>query len=97
MGRKSASGSGMNNPDHIFFCLETIFFIFRGVKILKFFDADPGWRQFGSGIEKSRIRDKHPGSAALGSASLKMRIRIQLFTAFHFNADLDPAIHFNAD
>ncbi len=33
------------------------FFCFFGVKILKFFDADPGWRQFGSGMEKSRIRD----------------------------------------
>jgi hypothetical protein len=50
---------------------------FFGDKILKFFDEDPGWRQFGSGIrdgdssdprsgmEKSRIRDKHPGSATL--------------------------------
>jgi hypothetical protein len=28
---------------------------------------DPGWRQFGSGMEKSRIRDKHPGSATLQS------------------------------
>jgi hypothetical protein len=26
---------------------------------------DPGWRQFGSEMEKSRIRDKHPGSATL--------------------------------
>ncbi len=26
---------------------------------------DPGWRLFGSGMEKSRIRDKHPGSATL--------------------------------
>jgi hypothetical protein len=24
---------------------------------------DPEWKKFGSGIEKSRIRDKHPGSA----------------------------------
>jgi hypothetical protein len=40
-------GSGMNNPDHIFESLETIF----GVKILKFFDdADPGWKKFGSGL-----------------------------------------------
>jgi hypothetical protein len=38
---------------------------FLGVKILKFFDADPGWRQFESGMEQSRIRDKHPGSATL--------------------------------
>jgi hypothetical protein len=56
MGRKSASGSGMNNPDHIFSSLETIFWVL-GVKILKFFDAGPGWRQFESGMEKSRIRD----------------------------------------
>jgi hypothetical protein len=52
MGRKSASGSGMNKPDHIFKSLETIYFYFFGVKILKFFDEDPG-----SGMEKSRIRD----------------------------------------
>jgi hypothetical protein len=68
MGRKSASGSGMNNPDHILKSLETIFSIFFWVKILKFFDEDPGWRQFGSfgsGMEKSRIRDKNPGSATL--------------------------------
>ncbi len=42
------SGSGMNNPDHISESLETIFW----VKILHFFDADPG-----SGMEKIRIRD----------------------------------------
>jgi hypothetical protein len=29
---------------------------------------DPGWRQFGSWMEKSRIRDKHPGSATLLAA-----------------------------
>jgi hypothetical protein len=38
----------MNNPDHISESLETIFW----VKILKFFDADPG-----SGLEKLRIWD----------------------------------------
>jgi hypothetical protein len=59
-------GSAMNNPDHTFKSLETIlFFGGGGVKILKFFDEDPGWRQFGSGMEKSRMRDKHPGSATL--------------------------------
>ncbi len=48
----------MNIPDHISESLEPIF----GLKIFKFFDADPG-----SGIEKfgSGIRDKHPGSATL--------------------------------
>jgi hypothetical protein len=45
-------GSGMNNPDHIFESLETIFLFFLGVKILQFFDEDPG-----SGMETVRIRD----------------------------------------
>jgi hypothetical protein len=50
MGKKS--GSGMNNPDHFSESLETIFW----VKILKFFDADPGRK-------KTRIRD--PGKTTL--------------------------------
>ncbi len=37
MGKKSRSGSGMNIPES----LETLFPIF-GLKILKFFDPDPG-------------------------------------------------------
>jgi hypothetical protein len=55
----------MNNPDHISKSSETIFL----VKILKFLDADPGsgMKKFGSGMEKIRIRDKHPGSATLVS------------------------------
>jgi hypothetical protein len=56
MCKKSGSGSGLNNPDHISESLETIFW----VKILNFFDADPGWKKFGYGI-----RDKHPGFATL--------------------------------
>jgi hypothetical protein len=63
MGKKSGSGPGINNPDHISESLETIF----GVKILKFFDAYPGseMEKFVSGIRdvKVLIRDKHPGSA----------------------------------
>jgi hypothetical protein len=43
-------GSGMNNPDHIFQSLEIIFLVFFRVTILKFFDADPGWKKVGSGI-----------------------------------------------
>jgi hypothetical protein len=35
----------MNNPDHISESLETIFV---WVKILKFFDADPGWKKLNS-------------------------------------------------
>jgi hypothetical protein len=50
----------MNNPDHIYESLETMIF---WVKIPKFFDADPGWKKIGFGMEKNRIRDKHPGSA----------------------------------
>ncbi len=42
----SGSGSGMNNLDHISESLETICW----VKILKFLDADTGWKKFGSGI-----------------------------------------------
>ncbi len=59
MGKKSGSGSGMNNPDHISETLESVFWV---KKIFEFFDADSG-----SGMEKfgSGIRDKHPGSATL--------------------------------
>jgi hypothetical protein len=74
-GRKSASGSGIRDeqPGSYFFELRNHFFLlFLGIKILKFFDEDPGsgmetnrirdqgWKKVGSGI-----RDKHPGSATL--------------------------------
>jgi hypothetical protein len=66
MGKKSGSGSGIwdEQPGSYFLELGNHFFC---AKILKFFDADLGWRQFGSGI-----RDKHPGSAKLlgGQASV---------------------------
>jgi hypothetical protein len=56
----------MINPDHIMERLKTIFWF----KILKFFDvhSDPGSVNLdpGSGMEKIRIRDKHPGSTTLG-------------------------------
>jgi hypothetical protein len=50
----------MNNPDHISESLEPTF----GVKTLKLFDADPGWKKFGSGIN---IPDPQPGSTEAGS------------------------------
>jgi hypothetical protein len=57
-------GSGTNIPDHISESLEKFF----RIKILKFFDANPGSGIFltldpGFGIEKfgSGIRNKHPG------------------------------------
>jgi hypothetical protein len=73
MGRESQHsdpGSGMNNPDHNFSSLESIFW---GLKYLNSLMRilGPGWRQFGSGMEKSRIRDKHPGSATLIRKSYK--------------------------
>ncbi len=76
MGRKSASGSGIRDelPGSYFLELRNHFFVFLGVKLIKFFDADSGsgfrdgdssdrdpvWKKVGSGI-----RDKHPGSATL--------------------------------
>ncbi len=70
MGKKSGSGFRMNNLDHIFECVGTIFW----VKIVKFLYADPGSgmekiqiqiRDQGSGMEKIRIWDKNPRSATL--------------------------------
>jgi hypothetical protein len=40
--KKSGSGSGMNNQDHISESLQTI----SCVEILKFFDAELGWKKF---------------------------------------------------
>jgi hypothetical protein len=68
MSKKSGSGSGINNPDHISESLETIF----SVITLKFFDAD-----LGPGMKKIQIRDGknsgpgswiHPGTATLRNA-----------------------------
>jgi hypothetical protein len=50
MAKKSGSGSGIKNPDHISESLEIIFW----AKILKFFDADPDQ---GSLTEKILIRE----------------------------------------
>jgi hypothetical protein len=73
MGRKSASGSGMNNPDNIFWSLETISLVFLGLNYLNSLmrirdgdSSDPGWK-------KSRIRDKHPGSATLRTTFVTVR------------------------
>ncbi len=52
MGKKSGSGSGIRIGDNISESLETIFC----VKLLQFFDADPG----DPGCKKIRFRDKHP-------------------------------------
>jgi hypothetical protein len=61
MGKKSGSGFGMNNPDHISESLETLFW-----------GADPRWKKYRSGIRdakfESGIQDKHPGAETLGIA-----------------------------
>jgi hypothetical protein len=46
-GKKVSIWIRDEQPGSYFLELRNHFF---GVKILKFFDADPGWRQFGSGI-----------------------------------------------
>jgi hypothetical protein len=46
------------DPGSYFLELGNQFFCyFWGVKILKFFDEDPGWRQFGSGIRDGKKSD----------------------------------------
>ncbi len=52
-------GSGMNNQDHIFYSLETIFLLFWGLKYLNSLMRirDSGWRQFGSGIRDGKKLD----------------------------------------
>jgi len=54
-------------PASYFLELRNHFFVFFWVKYLNFLTRirDPGWRQFGSGMEKNRIRDKHPGSPTM--------------------------------
>ncbi len=61
-GRKSASGIRDEQPGSYFLELRNNFFGLKSLNSLMRI-RDPGWRQFGSGMEKSRIRDKHPGSA----------------------------------
>jgi hypothetical protein len=56
MGKKSGSGSGINNPDNISESVKTGFC----VKIFKFFDADRGRKKFVSGARDGKNSD--PGS-----------------------------------
>jgi hypothetical protein len=55
MGKKSGSGSGMNNPDHITESLKQFFGLKYLNSLMQILDG-----KFGSGI-----RDKHSGSATL--------------------------------
>jgi hypothetical protein len=53
---------------------------------------DPGWKKFGSGMEKtrSRIRDKHPGSATLVVVFKSGSIVIQI-------VDPDPHVRIRSE
>ncbi len=63
MGESQHPGSGINNPDHFFLSLETIFLLFLGLKhwnsLMRI--RDPGWRQFGSGIRDGKKSDSGYG------------------------------------
>ncbi len=52
-------GSGIRDeqPGSYFLELRNHFLGFFWVKIFKFFDADPGWRQFGFGIRDGKKPD----------------------------------------
>jgi hypothetical protein len=73
MGKKNRIRIRDEQPGSYFGELRNQFF---GLKFFKLFDADPGWKKFGSRMENIRIRDpgwkkfggirdKHPGSATL--------------------------------
>jgi hypothetical protein len=66
MGKKSGSGIRNEQPGSYFLEFRNHFFGLKYLNSLRI--RDLGWKQFGSGIlgsgmEKSRIRVKHPGSA----------------------------------
>jgi hypothetical protein len=75
MGKMSGSGIRHEQPGSYFLELRNRFFGFKYfnsfMRIRDGNNSDPG-----SGIEKSRIRDKHPGAATLQekSSSLKENI-----------------------
>jgi hypothetical protein len=71
MGKKSGSGSWMNNPDQISESLETIF----GVKMLKYFDVDPGWKEFGTGINIPDPQQCNNGNIMLSSSAFNLCVQ----------------------
>jgi hypothetical protein len=64
-GKKSGSGSGMNTPQPGSYFRE-FKKQFLGLKYLNSFMwiQDPGWKKFGSGMEKIRIRDGKKSSSS---------------------------------
>jgi hypothetical protein len=79
MGRKSASGSGIRDeqPESYFLELRNHFLGFLSLKFLnslmRIRDPDGDSSDPVSGMEKSRIQDKHPGSATLPKRTSKLK------------------------
>ncbi len=90
MGRISASGSEMNNPDHVFYSLETIYF---WVTILKFFDADPGWRQFGSWIRNGKKSGPGSGINIPDPQHIRTCVHISAWKKEHLSQSKNPTIY----
>jgi hypothetical protein len=64
MGEISGSRSGMNNPDHIFEVLETIFWVKIGTYLNSFMrirDPESGIRDEKIRIREGKIRIRDPG------------------------------------
>ncbi len=94
----------MNNPDNIFYSLETIFLFFLGLKYLNSLMRirDPGWRQFGSGIRDGKKSHPGSGSATLLNSSTVEIINYGIFSShwvrIHIpRTDLDLGQPKNAD
>jgi hypothetical protein len=98
MGRKSASGSGNRDeqPGSYFLELRNHFFVFLGLKYLNSLMRirDPGWRQVGSGMEKSRIRGKHPRICNTNIFTFLLQTQVRYGSCFHRVARGDPNVDF---
>jgi hypothetical protein len=64
MGKKSGIRIRDEEPGSYFRELKKRYFGLKYLNSLMWI-RDPGWKKFGSGMEKIWIRDKYPGSATL--------------------------------
>jgi hypothetical protein len=65
MDKKSGSGSGMINPDHISESLETIFWIKNLNSSMRI--RDSGWKKIGFAIRNGKVLIRAPGWKMFGS------------------------------
>ncbi len=96
-GRKSASGSGIRDeqPGSYFLELRNHFLLFLGLTYLNSMRIrDPGWSQFGSGMEKSRIRDINIPDPPHSELRIKPFFSkcLQILLSFHLMTMLCSAI-----